>query len=103
LPVAERAEVPGAVVLADDAEARDRALTALEVAVEDVDRQVAPLDRVHHRAPRVVVVAIGDLPEPDRCRRDVDVAAEERELLDRRRVDARALELRMDDPAVEDA
>src|SRR5262249_22740416 len=102
-PVAPNGREPQSLLMRPDREPRDRPLPALEVAVQDVDRhRRAGLDR----PPRIVVlrgrgIAEGALPKADIARRDVEVALEPREGI-QRRVVFRPGVLRLEVPAVED-
>src|SRR5436189_2673290 len=86
-PVARDGGDPAVALLARrEPEPADRALAALVVAVEDLDCERLPL---LDRAPRVVElrrrrVAERALPEADVTGRDVDVARQPCELLERR-------------------
>ena len=85
--MAGRDEAPTAVLFALATEARDHALAALVIAVEEVDAKVALLDRPERRlAVGVVVVTPGALPEAELPGRDVEVAGQPAEILRRRMV-----------------
>src|SRR5581483_9048582 len=86
VPVAADGGEPRAVVARDQREARDRALAQLVVAVEHVDHEpLARLDRTARICEALLRrVAERALPEADLAGRDVQVAGQPPERLDRR-------------------
>src|SRR5581483_2001255 len=89
LPVADDVEPPLVPFLAD-AEARDDALAALVVAVEQVDGELTGLDERAHLRSTGVLVAECDLPVARLPRRDVQVDDEPPERVERRGLRVRA-------------
>src|SRR5262245_13547036 len=102
-PVAPNGREPPPLLVRPDREPRDRPLPALEIAVEDVDRhRRAGLDRPARIAVlRGCGIAERPLPKADIARRDVEVARQPRERI-QRRVVFRPGVLGLEVPAVED-
>src|SRR5205807_8938241 len=86
-----------------DAEPGDDTLASLVVAVQNVDGQPPGANRLDDLLASLVLLAVGDLPEADLPWRDVEVAAEHAERLERGALIGRPAEIRIDVAAVEDA